>query len=432
MLSRGNRAGVAVSGGADSIFLLSALKPLADVTVLHLNHGLRGAASDADEAFVREAAAVAGVPIAVERVWGLAGPNLEEKARQARYEFFARAAVNHNLNCVATGHTLDDQAETFLLHLLRGAGGTGLAGIHPVSPDGIIRPLLEIERSEIKEYLCVGGIAWREDESNGDPVFARNRVRHNLLPLLEREWNPAIRRVLSRTADVLTGEESYWRQWTNHELSTAAHSTADGQALVLDLAPLRLLHEAALRRLIRAAVERVRGDLRRIEHDHILRLVRLCQAHGGSGGVRLPGLTAIRSFDQMLLTSGPPGLRSFPNVVVSQPGPVQIPGGRGALYFQVVTPATDTGYNTGVGQGPGSISPPVTVRGWRPGDSYHPLGHSRSWKLKDLFHEHKVPSWERHSWPIIESDGQIVWVRRFGAAAGVMLNWTCEDEMRMY
>ncbi len=432
MLSRGNRAGVAVSGGADSIFLLSALKRLADVTVLHLNHALRGPESDADETFVRETAARAGLPIVVERVSGLAGPNLEERARHARYEFFARAAVIHGLHCVATGHTLDDQAETFLLHLLRGAGGTGLAGIQPVTSEGVIRPLLEIERKEIETHLRSEGTVWREDRSNRDPVFARNRIRHGLLPQLERDWNPAIRRVLSRTAGVMASEELYWRDWTSRELAAIARPTSDGRAIVIGLAPLRLMHLAALRRFLRASLERVRGDLRRIDHDHILRLVQLCQTRGGYGAVRLPGLTAIRSFDQVLLTPGLPRPAPFASVAVASAGRVPIPGGGGALHFRVLTPPIDTGYNMEAGPEPGPINPPVILRCWRPGDAYQPAGCSRGWKLKDLFQEYKVPSWERHSWPIIESEGQIVWSRRFGSAAGVVLNWDCEDELTLY
>ena len=405
MLPRGNsRVGVAVSGGADSIFLLTVLKQLAPhLTILHLNHGLRGSESDADEAFVVETAARVRLPLAVERISGLAGPNLEERAREARYEFFARAAAAHQLDRVATGHTLDDQAETFLLRLVRGAGGTGLAGIQPVTAAGIIRPLLDIERREIEDWLTGRRIPWREDASNQDPVFARNRIRHGLLPLLEREWNPSIRRLLSRTAGILGTEEAYWREWAATQLATVAH--VDAYGLILDLEPLRSLHPAPLRRLLRAAVERARGDLRRIDQEHIDRLVRVCQSGQGTGAARLPGLTAVRSFGQLLLAIG-----------------------------ELVQPPVDgtprIRYNTGAGVLPGSIGPPVVVRAWRPGDAYQPAGHSRRRKIKDLFQEHKVPSWERRSWPIIVSEGQILWARRFGLAAGAGLNWTCEDEMR--
>jgi tRNA(Ile)-lysidine synthase len=407
--------GVAVSGGADSVSLLAILGELfpGRITVLHLNHGLRGEASDGDETFVREAAARAGAPCIVERVHDLRGPNLEEKARQARYEFFARAAAECGLARVATAHTLDDQAETFLLRLLRGAGATGLGGIQPVTAAGIIRPLLEVTRPEIESWLREHRIEWREDLSNRDPAFARNRIRHDLLPLLERDWNPALRRSLARTADVLSVEESYWREWTAQKL--AELSTRSPRGLVLELAGLRSLHLAALRRLLRAAVEVARGNLLRIDKEHIDRLVRLCLDERGSGAVRLPGLAAVRSFQAVLLTGSTPP-RHNPEIKVSEPGPIYL-GDGGSLYIR---------YNTD-GVSTGSIEPPVVVRGWRPGDAYRPAGSVRTQKLKDLFQEHKVPSWERRDWPIIESDGRIVWARRFGMAAGVELGWTCED-----
>jgi tRNA(Ile)-lysidine synthase len=289
-----------------------------------------------------------------------------------------------------------------------------------VTEAGIIRPLLEVERHEIETDLRGKGIHWREDPSNQDAAFSRNRIRHDLLPLLEREWNPGIRRGLARTAELLAGEESFWREWAARTIEELAHP-AGGQALILDLAKLQHLHSAQVRRLLRAAVERVRGGLRRIDQEHISRLAALGSSARGSGTVRLPGLTAIRSFDQLLL-AGEPALRGDRvEITVSAPGAVPWPEG-GALRIR---------YNTNAGFAPGSIEPPVVVRGWRPGDAYQPAGSSRRRKLKDLFHEHKVPSWERRSWPIIERDGQIVWARRFGWAAGVELNWTCEDEMTL-
>ena len=430
MLPHGRRVGVAVSGGADSIFLLTVLHELArergwSLTVLHLNHALRANESDLDEAVVRETAARLGLPCVVERTVDLRGPNLEEKAREARYAFFARAAAQHSLDCVATAHTVDDQAETFLLRLLRGAAGTGLAGIAPVTPGGgIIRPLLEIDRGEIEAWLRERHIAWREDSSNRDPAFTRNRVRHELLPLLERDWNPGIRRLLAGTADVLATEESYWRQWADDELASIARPFGGG--LVLELERLGNMHPAELRRLLRRAVERVKGDLRRVDRNHIYAMERLCRSSFGRGAVGLPGLVAVRSFDAVLFVNRLAGSAAFAIDVMS-PGAVKIPGG-GTLHFRVALPPIDTRYTKGGGDCPGVIDFPVVVRGWRPGDAYQPTGYARCRKLKELFYEHRVPSWERAFWPIVERDDQIVWSRRFGFAAGVELSWTCDDE----
>ena len=434
MLPHGHRVGVAVSGGADSIFLLMVLHELARerrwrLTVLHLNHALRANESDLDEALVRETALRLALPCVIERAVDLRGPNLEEKAREARYAFFARAAAGNSLDCAATAHTVDDQAETFLLRLLRGAAGAGLAGIAPVSHGQgvIVRPLLEIERAGIEAWLRERHIAWREDSSNRDPAFTRNRVRHDLLPLLERDWNPGIRRLLAGTADIFAAEEEYWRQWADTELSSAARSFGSGSGLILELNRLASLHPAPLRRLLRRTVERVKGDLRRVDRRHIYRIEQLCRSHLGNGSVTLPGLVALRSFDRILFVKRQAGSTVFAIDVVS-PGAVQVPGG-GTLHFRVALPPLRTGYTKGAGDCSGVIDPPVVVRSWQPGDAYQPTGYVRRRKLKELFYEAQVPSWERALWPIIESDGQIVWTRRFGFAAGVELNWTCEDEI---
>ena len=429
MLSPGHRVGVAVSGGADSLFLLLILRHLAHehgwhLTVLHLNHALRGAESDADEVFVRAAAAHAGLACVIERAGGnLAGPNLEERSRVARYAFFARAAAVHSLDRVATAHTLNDQAETVLLRLLRGSGATGLAGIAPVAPKGVVRPLLEIERREIEAWLQERGHSWREDASNLDPAFARNRIRHTLLPQLEREWNRAISRVLARTADRLGAEEGYWQEWVTAELARVSRPHRLG--LVLDLNPLAALHLAQLRRLLRAAIVASKGDLRRIDHLHLSRLVRLGQSNRGSGEVQLPGLTVTRSFDQLIFETDRPApdfcLR------ITAPGPVQLPGGA-TLHIRVAATPVHTGYNMSAGSDAPQGFPSMAVRRWRPGDAYQPTGYGKRRKMKDLFHEHKVPSWDRRFWPIIETEGQIVWSRRFGFAAGIALEWTCEDD----
>ena len=199
MLRPGDRVAAAVSGGADSVFLLHVLAHIAprlNVTlagVAHLNHKLRGEASDADERFVAGLAGGLGVPFfrAEARVME-AGGNLEQAARRARIKFFETLIREGKADRIATGHTRDDQAETVLFRMLRGSGLAGLAGILPVTGEHLIRPLLETTRAEIEEFLTARGIPWREDASNADHRFARNRIRHGLLPQLEREWNPEL------------------------------------------------------------------------------------------------------------------------------------------------------------------------------------------------------------------------------------------------
>ena len=200
MFRPGQRIGVAVSGGADSVCLLHVLRELAPrwelrLTVLHLDHQLRGEESRQDALFVRELAAALDLPfelreIDVHSLCGETGDNLEQAARAARLEFFRSFLQAGTLDRVAVGHTRSDQAETVLFRFLRGSGTAGLSGIRPVTEDGIVRPLLEIQRPEIEQYLRERGIAWRTDSTNVSSAFARNRIRQELLPQLTREWNP--------------------------------------------------------------------------------------------------------------------------------------------------------------------------------------------------------------------------------------------------
>src|SRR5882724_654803 len=210
MLTPGEALLVGVSGGADSVALLSILVELGwRPHVCHLNHQLRGADSDGDAEFVRQLATQYGLPGTIEAC--TVAPD-EDSARRARQEFFGRVAEGRGIKKLVLAHTADDQVETFLLRLLRGAGVPGLVGIWPERQLGmlrVIRPLLKVRRVEIMEYLAAKKLSYREDKSNADTRFTRNRIRHELLPLLEREYNPAIRDVLLNTAEILRDEDFY-------------------------------------------------------------------------------------------------------------------------------------------------------------------------------------------------------------------------------
>ncbi len=300
MLPRGSRLGVAVSGGADSVSLMHVLRELAGefdarLTVLHVNHELRGEESAADERFVKELAARLGLPALVCAAPVPPGENLEQAARDLRLGFFRRAMAETPLDAVATGHTADDQAETVLFRFLRGSGGAGLSGIRPVTAEGLVRPLIECGRAETEGYLRQRGIAWREDSSNQGLQFARNRIRRELLPMFERDWNPGLRETLVRTADWARAEEEYWAA----EIGRLAGEVLreDAGAVMMRVADLRALPAAAGRRLVRRAMERVKGDLRGVEFAHVEAVMRLTESVEGSGRVQAAGLDILRSFD---------------------------------------------------------------------------------------------------------------------------------------
>ena len=220
MFEPGQHIGVAVSGGADSVCLLHVLLELATqwrlrLTVLHLNHGLRGEESREDERFVRGLAARLGLPAIIRAVDVAAdaaqsSDNLEQAARRARLSFFREQLAAGDMARIATGHTSNDQAETVLFRFLRGSGGAGLAAIRPVTREGLVRPLLNARRADVEEFLRARGLCWREDSSNASLQFARNRIRRQLLPQLAKEWNPALAETLHRAADWALAEEEYW------------------------------------------------------------------------------------------------------------------------------------------------------------------------------------------------------------------------------
>jgi len=434
MFQPGQRVGVAVSGGADSVCLLHvlcALRPRWDLrlTVLHLDHKLRGEESCQDAAFVRALAAALDLPFEfgeadVSALCRETGDNLEQAARTARMEFFRRFLRAGALDRVAVGHTRSDQAETVLFRFLRGAGTAGLAGIRPVTADGIVRPLLDIERPEIEQYLRDHAIEWRQDSSNASAAFARNRIRHTLLPQLTRDWNPAMTETLAHTADWAQAEEAYWES----ELArlAPAHLTIEPPAVLLRVESLEALPLAVARRLVRRALEIAKGDLRGIGFEHLAGVLELAASAEGHGRLQIPGLDIFRSFNWLRIA--PPAVDNLENrnyrLPLPVPGAVRLPGQNFVIHSELfenteVTKTSDLLYNESVGRLDWNrISGSLEVRNWRPGDQYQPSGHTGVEKIKVLFHQARIPLWERRHWPVVTTGDAIVWARRFGPAAG--------------
>ena len=276
----------ALSGGADSVALTLLLRELAGEAgfvlagVAHLNHRLR-AAADADEQFCRELAGSLALPIDVERVdVGLAARrgsvSIEDAGHRERYAFFGRAAARQGADRVATGHHRDDQGETCLMRLIRGAGPDGLAGIRPRA-GSVVRPLLHVSRAELRDYLAGRGQSFREDATNRDPAFTRNRVRHELIPFLETRFSPSIANVLARTAEIVRAD-SEWMEAAVDEVAPAVLALGEQEAAV-DAAALARQPQAIARRLVRRALEHVAG--RATEFEPVERFLAVAAAPGG-------------------------------------------------------------------------------------------------------------------------------------------------------
>jgi tRNA(Ile)-lysidine synthase len=435
MAPAGSRLGVAVSGGADSVVLLHLLLRLTDRTqvqllVLHVNHQLRGEESDHDEEFVRTLAAAHGLRCFTERTQPAPG-NLEQNARDARREFFFRIRKEQNLTAIALGHTRSDQAETVLYRLLRGAGTAGLAGMRFRTKEGIIRPLLEISRGEVREWAVEQGIVWREDATNADREFTRNRLRNEAMPALAREFNPNLESVLANTALVAQAEEDYWEREIAARYGQITERTQLG--LFLQLAEFRELSVAVQRRLLRRAIADLKGSLRSIDGSHIQAILGICRSSNGHDRVQVPGVDAIRSFDTLLLSE--PGrlagrerdycVRLVPGEEHKLPydaGWICLHSGQSKILFCATV--RDRPYNiTEIADLAMDVSrlgvegSSLAARNWRPGDEIQLAGHQHAAKVKTLFQEHKVLLWERRHWPVVVLGDEIVWVRRFGCSA---------------
>jgi tRNA(Ile)-lysidine synthase len=449
----GDRVAVAVSGGADSVALLRVLLELREelgivLAVAHFNHGLRGEASEADQAFVAELTHHHGLEFFAGRgdvrSHALTGKlSLEAAGRELRYAWFAQLAEEQRFDSVATAHTLDDQAETVLLKFLRGAGTRGLAGIYPqmLRSAGrkmrFVRPLLSVTRYEVETYLTSLGQEWREDESNLDHRFARNRARHELLPLLEREYNPNIRRVLSDTAEVSRAEEEYWQAVVERELharapGAKAPSEVEGMAEAaplqchasggrLSLADFPALPLALQRRLLRRFAES--EDLT-LDFEHVERLLRC--AIGELTRTELPeGWLASRRGDCLELHA--PAPEQAPGdyeYTLPIPGEVRIAELGITLRALIVRQefARESGEPDNF-LSADLLGPELTVRNWRPGDRFWPVHRGSEEKLKRLFAEKKIPQGKRATWPVaLAGDDIIIWVGGFPIARAYAWN----------
>jgi tRNA(Ile)-lysidine synthase len=422
LIQPGERALVAVSGGIDSVVLLRILadaSPLLGATVraAHLNHGLRGPESDADEEFVRGLCTELGVPLDVETARGLKADkrgNIEEAAREARTEFLLEAAARGHAGKIALGHTADDQVETFLLNLLRGSGLDGLTAMPHISQDGFVRPLLGVWRSEIAEFAARESIEHREDSSNLDTGLARNRIRHRLLPSLAEDYNPQVKRRILRTIGILKAESEVIEAVARKAFDRLA-TQGDGGVL-LDAAGFGRLELGIARRVARMALEQTVGTLRDVESVHIEGLV-------GRLASRAPGRFQVPGVDIELTEQAPKMLMAR---YVEPPEPItfeyelDIPGSvevreagatiTGSVYARAADAPTN-GERAQIAIDLGKVEGRLQVRSRRPGDRIAPLGmggHTKS--VSDVLTDGKVPNLERPRLCLVCDERKVIWV----------------------
>jgi len=419
-LKPGLRLAVGVSGGADSVALLRALHHASGslglvLSVAHLHHGLRGAEADDDLEFVRNLAAQLNLPfhhaqVDVAAEAAKASESIEEAARRLRYQWFRTLLSETPLHAMATAHTFDDQAETVCAKFLRGAWTEGLGGIHPVIefPEGrILRPLLAATRTEVEAYLNQIGQPWREDSSNCDSAFTRNRIRHELLPLLET-WNPRLRDHLAQMAELARDEEAWWQA----ELARLAPQLilagkpvrgggrASSGGLALDVTRLAALAPAMQRRLLRHAAGQL-GAALDFPSTEALRILAL-EGRSGQRRELALGLRAERTPRELRLSheAATGSEESIPDYSVSIPGEIDASafGIRLRIEFSAANPEPIP-------------SKPATLRNWRPGDRVRLRYSSGPRKVKEVLERLRVTGTSRAVWPVLELDGQILWMQ---------------------
>jgi tRNA(Ile)-lysidine synthase len=423
MISEGDSVIVAVSGGPDSVCLLHILHEVKDelqidLVVAHFDHGLRPAEDERETAFSRTLAQSLQLPFETAKGRLLAkktGGSKEEVARNARYAFLEKVREKHKAQKIALGHNLNDQAETILMRLLRGSGPSGLTGIPPSRDDQIIRPLTEIERSEIEKYLKAKKLLSVTDSSNLQTDYLRNKIRLELMPLLE-EQQPQLASLLGQTAEILRDEDDYLERiaeaWLKKEVTRNPDNT-----LQLSIASFMCLPVALRRRVTRKVIGKLKKDLRRISWDHIETIQRLAQGKKPQAALALPGGAAVkRTYDHLVFsTSVKRKPRPFHHRVEG-PGTYEIEEiGRRLSLEQL---KNRKGLRLGGSAWTAFLDAeklrfPLTLRTFKAGDRFIPFGMKGHKKLKNFFMDLKVPLEQRYSTPILCREGTLVWVCGF-------------------
>ena len=415
LIEPGDHVLLAYSGGQDSSGLLSLLLALRsklnfNLSLAHLNHGLRASARE-DEEFVRRMAEEHNLPLVIKRVKVRDYAyrhrlNLEEAGRRLRYEFLEETSRRLLANKIATGHTMDDQAETFFLRLIRGSGPRGLRGILPEIEGRIIRPLIFFRRREIEAYLRTINFPFRVDESNLDRRFLRNRIRLELIPLLEKRFSPEIVANLARTADILREEEDFLSRIEEQEASSVIKEEAG--ILCLDAEALARLHPALARRLVRRFLVRLRGNLREINFREVEAIRRL------ESGQRLYLKRQIRLIRLGSRIMEEKKLRQGQSYEIFWDGsfPLEIPWAGLKFSARKVNrkdlPPYDDWRRALLSLR--QLNLPLLVRPRRPGDRYQPVGSEKPRKLKDIMSSRHIPLHLRPFWPVFLCGDQIIWV----------------------
>ena len=415
----GNGIIVGVSGGADSVSLLTVIHDLSKklgltVYAAHYNHGIRGVSADEDSRFVAELCAGLNVPVFIERgnVPAYAadyGQSVEQASRELRYSFLETAREHFNADYIAVAHHMDDQAESVLMHLFRGSGLRGLTGMR-FKRGRIIRPMLGCRRKEIEEYLNKEGIPYRTDETNLIPEATRNRIRLDVITYIEKHINPEVIPAICRMSELIQSDESY--------LESLAHEALNecGSGIGYSAKRLRLLPKPVLSRAIRIALAHSGLD-KDIERAHVDAVEALLYGRTGAGA-DLPGVRAYMSYDTLIIGNYTENI-DF-EVELKLDGTTDTPFGRFSATMH--NGIEDISYDTHTAcMDMDKLKGRLCIRTRRSGDRFHPIGAPGSKKLKDYFIDKKVPRQERNM-PLICVGNSVLFIPGFCVSQDVKVD----------
>ncbi len=420
LIAKKDRIMIGVSGGADSICLLHILVMLKDesaleIAVFHLNHCLRGAESDGDQAFVEVMCKQMNILCFAERVDVMSvfkgsGRSLEETSRDIRYQAIKAAATRWGATRIALAHIADDQAEELLMRIIRGTSAAGIAGIPLSREDIFIRPMLHIQRSQIIGFLDENRIKHREDSSNKDQRFFRNRVRHTLIPLIKKEFNPLFVKSISRLADISSEGEDFISEIMEHEWEKSGIKVLNEKIEIL-LSRLKGLHKAVLRRLMIKALLALQADAR-ISLKHVDALLGLIISTSPSAVIYLPGgVIAKREYDVLILEYLKKDIvpQKQDEILINDQGIYNLQD-----YCIKVKHAGNTAllpYNPEIAYiDKDSVPFPLCLRFFRQGDRFAPMGGAGGKKLKEYFIDHKIPRDKRHKILLLTNGADVLWI----------------------
>ncbi len=424
MIRSGEAIVVGFSGGVDSLALLVALyelrQPLdCQLHIAHLNHQLRGD-STSDAELVKQYANLLKLPFTIKKIDIPAlikqrNQSIEALARKERYEFFETVSKKIGATKVALGHQRNDQAETVLMNLLRGAALTGLRGILPIRDGKFIRPLLDFSRTEIEEFVAEQGLQPCEDSTNWDRNFLRNRIRLDLLPLLKRDYNRNIQNTLAQNAELLRAESDYLEDIARKALDACLAEPATHDVVILNRLMFLRHHPALRRRILRLAIGQIQGDMKQLAFNHSEFMLQLSEGKSPNRQLNLPNnLEFLRAYNQLIIQRPTSKIGEF-EYTVAVPGDNNFPALNAVMVATIVeAPSRKTSY---VPDGKfqavfdvDQIQMPLKIRSRRAGDRFQPFGMKGTKKVKDFLIDSKIPQRVRQSIPTLVTGDEILWV----------------------